>query len=84
MACNPLLKNAERKTRQSVGSPKDSKGVAAKAGAGGAPQPRGALQREQSWLHGTITSRGMESPLHLLLLCPSHWRDHAVWERDPE
>lgn len=43
MACNPLLKNAERKTRQFVGSPKDSKGAAAKAGAGGAPRPGGAL-----------------------------------------
>lgn len=84
MACNPLLKNAETKTRQFVDLPKDSKGAAVKAGAGSAPQPRGARQPEQSWLHGTITSRGIESPLHLLLLCPSHRRDDAVWERDPK
>lgn len=82
MACNPLLKNAETKTRQFVDLPKDSKRAAAKAGAGAAPQPRGALRHEQGWLCGTIASRGIESPLHLLH--PFHWRDHAVWEQDPE
>lgn len=40
MACNPLLKNAETKTRQFVDLPKDSKGAAVKAGAGSALQPR--------------------------------------------
>lgn len=36
------VKNAETKARQSVDLPKDSEGVAVKAGAGAALQPRGA------------------------------------------
>ena len=80
----PVIYSTETKTRQFVDLPKDSEGVAVKVGAGAAPQPRGAPPHKQSWLRGNITSRGVDSPLHLLLRCPSHRRDHAVWEQDPE
>lgn len=42
------VKNTETKTRQFVNLLKDSEGVTVKAGAGAAPQPRGALWHEQS------------------------------------
>lgn len=81
LGCFALARSTSYLFPQSL--PKESDGVTEKTVPTAVPQPRGVSQHEQSWLHAIITSKSMENPLHLPLWL-SHWRDHAVWGRDPE